>query len=118
MNAFETKAVHAAGLFLDRKGYNVRETGWEDPEGAGSVDVIAEDEGALVFIDVIAEEGADGFPVNNRSRKQREILAARWLAGADEEVVNMPVRFDDISFMVMGETRALLRHHINALSEA
>lgn len=105
MNAFETKAVHAAGLFLDRKGYNVRETGWEDPEGAGSVDVIA-------------EEGADGFPVNNRSRKQREILAARWLAGADEEVANMPVRFDDISFMVMGETRALLRHHINALSEA
>ena len=72
MNAFETKAVHAAGLFLDRKGYNVRETGWEDPEGAG----------------------------------------------ADEEVANMPVRFDDISFMVMGETRALLRHHINALSEA
>lgn len=105
MNAFETKAARAAELFLDRKGYNVIDTVWADPDGAGS-------------IDIIAEEGAESFPTESIDRAQHEVLAAHWLAGADAELIDRPVRFDTIAFLVVGESRALLRHHINALSEA
>lgn len=118
MNAFETKAARAAELFLDRKGYNVIDTVWADPDGAGSIDIIAENEGAIVFIDVLAEEGAESFPTESIDRAQHEVLAAHWLAGADAELIDRPVRFDTIAFLVVGESRALLRHHINALSEA
>ena len=57
MNAFETKVANAARLFLDRKGYSVIDIAWADPGGAGGFDIVAEDEGAIVFIDVLAEEG-------------------------------------------------------------
>ena len=36
---------------------------------------------------------------------------------ADDVLIDKPVRFDTIAFLVVGESRALPRHHINALSE-
>ena len=68
--------------------------------------------------DVLAEEGAESFPQEAIDRAQHEVLAAHWLATADDELIDKPVRFDIIAFLVVGESRALLRHHINALSEA
>lgn len=118
MNAFETKVANAARLFLDRKGYSVIDIAWADPGGAGGFDIVAEDEGAIVFIDVLAEEGTESFPQEAIDRAQHEVLAAHWLATADDELIDKPVRFDTIAFLVVGESRALLRHHINALSEA
>lgn len=46
-----------------------------------------------------------------------EALAVSWLAesGFGESV---GVRFDKIGLVVVGEDRALLRHHINAFGEA
>lgn len=78
-----------------------------------------EDE-AVVFIDVNARHGADkGMPEENipAARERMEINAAKWLAenAGDERFVNVSVRFDIISMLVLSEDRALLRHHINCL---
>ena len=46
-----------------------------------------------------------------------ELLAVSWLAENDF-AESVGVRFDKISMIVVGEDRALLRHHINAFGEA
>lgn len=61
MSNFELqdKAVKAATRFIERKGFELLETGWTSPEGS-QVDLIASDEDALVFIDVTATEYGEG----------------------------------------------------------
>ena len=57
MSNFELqeKAVKAATRFIERKGYELLETGWTSPEGT-QIDLVANDEDTLVFIDVTATE--------------------------------------------------------------
>lgn len=115
MKNIKERANAAAELFLERKGYAIIATGWEDPEGLGAIPIIAEDERAIVFIEIAASESMDGFPGITRSRKDREKLAARLLFTAGGDLLDdRPVRFDSISFMLVGESKALLRHHVNA----
>ena len=117
MSNFELqeKAVKAATRFIERKGYELLDTGWASPEGT-QIDLIASDGDTLVFIDVTATEyGEGGFEGSKVKRGDLEIAAASWLA------VNSPdgeiqVRFDIIDMLVVSVDRALLRHHINAFS--
>lgn len=117
MSNFELqeKAVKAATRFIERKGYELLDTGWASPEGT-QIDLIASDGDTLVFIDVTATEyGEGGFEGSKVKRGDLEIAAASWLA------VNSPdgeiqVRFDIIDMLVVSADRALLRHHINAFS--
>lgn len=112
------KAVKASARYCELKGYEVVEQGWS-PEGSEeSVPLIAYDDDVLVFIDVKVREGADGFtPEAETDREAMEVLAAQYLAQSDLEP-DFQIRFDIISMMVVGESRALLRHRINAFSEA
>ena len=117
MSNFELqeKAVKAATRFIERKGYELLETGWTPPEGA-VIDLIADDEGTIVFIDVTAnttEEG--GFQNGKYTREQLELAAACWLGGNMVEG-DIAIRFDFIDMIVVSDDRALLRHHINAFS--
>ena len=83
MSNFELqeKAVKAATRFIERKGYELLETGWTSPEGT-RIDLIASDEDTLVFIDVTATEyGEGGFEGGKVKRGDLEIAAASWLAG-------------------------------------
>lgn len=111
----QEKAVKAATRFIERKGYELLEAGWASPEGT-LIDLVANDEDTLVFIDVTATEyGEGGFEGGKVKRSDLEIAAASWLA------VNTPdgeiqVRFDIIDMLVVSTDRALLRHHINAFS--
>ncbi len=117
MSNFELqeKAVKAATRLIERKGFELLEAGWASPEGT-QIDLVANDEDALVFIDVTATEyGTGGFEGGKVKRGDLEIAAASWLA------VNSPdgeiqVRFDIIDMLVVSTDRALLRHHINAFS--
>ena len=84
-----------------------------NPEGVGSIDLVAKDGDELVFVDVVAHRSTDGFPEAHIGRELREILAAKWLGEHVEEYDNVSVRFDDVAMMVVSESRALLRHHIN-----
>ena len=111
----QEKAVQAATRFCERKDYEILGTGWVSPEGT-KVDLIADDEGCLVFIDVTAKEYGKGFMENGKiARSDFEVAAAAWLAAHPDEA-DVKVRFDLIDMLVVSESRALLRHHINAFS--
>lgn len=113
MSNFELqeKAVKAATRFIERKGYELLEAGWTSPEGT-QIDLVANDEDTLVFIDVTATEYSEGGRVK---RGDLEIAAASWLAGNSPDG-DIQVRFDIIDMLVVSTDRALLRHHINAFS--
>lgn len=113
MDDIKQHAIKATEIFLERKGYEVISTGWSCPEG--EVDVVARDGECVVFLEVTASEG--GFAESQAPRSLRESLAASHLAAEGGEIADVPVRFDDVAFIIMGGTRALVRHHINSLSE-
>lgn len=115
MSNFELqeKAVKAATRLIERKGYELLDTGWTSPEGT-QIDLIASDEDTLVFVDVTATEyGEGGFEGGKVKRSDLEIAAASWLAGNTPDG-DIQVRFDIIDTLVASTDRALLRHHVNA----
>lgn len=109
-----TKAQKAATSFLARQGYTILERGWSCLEG--TADIICKDDLAIVFAEVKARSGIEkGFPseeANQRSRNKLELIAMHYLKETD--LVDMPVRFDMISIVVLDENKAFLRHHLNA----
>ena len=118
MSNFELqeKAVKAAARFIERKGFELLEAGWTSPEGT-QIDLIANDEDTLVFIDVTATEyGEGGFEGGKVKRGDLEIAAASWLAGNSPDG-EIQVRFDIIDMLVVSTDRALLRHHLSSLRE-
>ncbi len=119
MSNLNEKATKAAARYLDHRGYTVLETVWKCP--AGTSDIVAEDEGVLVFVDVsVREESKRGFPteLNTESlRERREEIAFAWLT-EHEDVVDVAIRFDNIAMLLMGSDRAMIRHHVNALGGA
>lgn len=111
----QERAVQAAARFIERKDFDLLETGWTSPEGT-TIDLIANDANTLVFIDVTATEyGEGGFEDGKVSRDDMEIAAAAWLASGLPDG-DARVRFDIIDMLVVSENRALLRHHVNAFS--
>lgn len=119
MSNLSISATEAASRFLEHRGYEVLETGWKRP--AGTSDIVAEDGDVLVFVDVSARRDIDrGFPSESCSREtraRREMVALAYLA-EHADVTDRPICFDNVTLLVVGPNRAMVRHHINALSEA
>lgn len=118
MSKLNEKALEAAKNYVTHRGYDVIDSAYET-ELDGQLDIVAMDEGALVFIDVLARKNSkQGFPSepdNVGNRKRRENQAICWISEHPEYSNNIPVRFDVVSIIVVAEHRAFLRHHINAL---
>lgn len=116
MEELKTRAAKAASRFLDRRGYAVLEAGWASEAEAG--DIVAQDGDTLVFVKVRARTGAaTGFPAEAHGeveRAERELLALAYLAEHDQ--VDMPIRFDDVSMVVVSSDRAMIRHNINSMA--
>lgn len=115
-------AKKAATAFLERNGYEVVET-LEDC-GVDDLVVIArdlseDDEGTLVFVQAqFRDAGVRGLPPEDRGadfRSAMERVAMRFLTERSEET-DCRIRFDIISVAIVGESRAFLRHHLNAFS--
>ncbi len=106
----------AAQRFLERRGYEVLERNWTCL--AGEADIIAEDDDALVFVEVKTRSNCDkGLPeeaVDARKRSRYEKIAAYYLK--DHEFTDKAVRFDVISILVVAPERAFLRHHRDAFT--
>ena len=116
----QERAIKAAEKFVAHRGYEILDTNWSPEEGV-AIDLVALDADAVVFIDVTARQGiSKGLPEEDAagSRQRMEIAAAMWLSEHldDDRFVDATVRFDKIAMLVIGENRALLRHHINCLS--
>lgn len=119
MYELKEKAVKAAEKFLVQRGYEIVESNWMSENGS-SIDLVAREDDAVVFVDVYARSGIDrGMPEEGgeSSRERREIAAATWLSehADNEDIADTPVRFDSIAMMILNEKRALLKHHINCL---
>ena len=107
----QNRAIEASALLIERKGYEILD---REP-GAGYVDLVAANGEALVFVHVATADSSAGFPDESPDREAAEAGAVSWLASHVGEFFDMPVRFDEIAFSLIGENRALVRHHIDAL---
>ena len=79
--------------------------------------LVANEGGTIVFvaISVGGLERDAGFREEPLSCEQAELLAATWLGEHPGAGTDVPVRFDRVSVLVVGENRAMLRHTVNCL---
>lgn len=119
MSKLKDRAMLAAERFVEHRGYDIIGTNYELNNG-DEIDIVAEDGDALVFIDVKARRDTEkGFPTESltkRTRERREMAAIQWFKDEGMGMSDRPVRFDNISLLVLGADRALIRHTINAMS--
>ena len=103
----------AAARYLELMDFEVVERDWKCP--AGKVDIVAWDDGELVFVKVKTRASIErGFPserVTPQQRGRAEKLASYFLSGFD--AVDIPVRFDVVALIVVSEDRAFVRHYKN-----
>ena len=120
MGNFNNTVNEAAAKFLTHRGYDILEETWKREGGMLPVDIVAMEDEAIVFVSTKgrnAEKGS-GFDDGTPDRDKLEAFAVSWFTEHVDEYDNAPFRFDIISILVIGEDahKALLRHHINALS--
>ena len=118
MKEFNKRVQDAAEMFLKRRGYEILEANWECPDGEGKFDIIADDEDSVVFVQVKGRAGrveGVGFDEATMERDDFERMAMSYLA-ENPEICDCAVRFDVVAITVVGEARAMIRHHINAMS--
>lgn len=108
----------AAARYLERRGYNILARNWSCKHG--EADIVAQDENALVFVEVKTRTNCDyGMPeeaVTPAKRNKYERIAASFLR--EYPCSETPVRFDVVGLLVISENRALVKHHINAFGVA
>lgn len=106
----------AACALLKRKDYVILERNWTCP--AGEADIVALDDGCLVFVEVKTRAGIEyGLPeeaVTARKRARYERIAGFFLSDYDGPCTQ--VRFDVIGVLALPRRRALARHLINAFA--
>lgn len=117
MTNLREHAIKTAERFVEHRGMEVLNAERKSEDG-GAIDLVTLENAAVTFIDVNARSGADeGMPEEGvlAAPERMEVNAAKWLAenADDERFVNVSVRFDVISTLVLSEGRALLRRHIN-----
>ena len=103
-----------AACFLTRRGYDIIHRNWKCK--AGEADIIARDNETLVFVEVKSRRDCDkGMPaeaVTREKQERYERIAASYLAVTD--VLDVRVRFDIVSILIIPPDRALVRHNIDA----
>ena len=115
MEAIDTRATRGIRVYLERRGFEILEGGWA--HGGDVADLIACDEDELAFVHCqVTQNGGEGFPEEDADRVALERLAAAYLAEhLDSEDIR--IRFDVVSTLIVGESRVLLRYHLNALGK-
>jgi putative endonuclease len=105
------RGEEAAAAYLERIGFEVLDTNWRTR--AGEVDIVARDGATLVLVEVKTRRSfAAGTPEESVSpTKQKRLgrLAAAYVQKLDTDPG--AVRFDVVTIYVLGDDRALLRHH-------
>lgn len=120
MESFNTKVNKAAAMFLDRRGYDILDEPWKRDGGMLPIDIVAKDGESVVFVRACGRNAKYGesFDDAGLDRDKAEAFAVNWFSDNIDEFAEAQFRFDAISMIVMGDDakKALLRHHINALS--
>lgn len=107
----------AAAQMLERTGHRILDRSWMCP--AGEVDIVAEKDGVIVFVDVRTRRGSSDFTLldANAARTRRRQLEGIARAFAEANVFSEAVvRFDVVAVSVLDGDRAFIKHHIGAYS--
>ena len=109
----DIRAKQAAARYLEFKGYEIVDRDW--PCEAGVIDIVAYDvDGTLAFINVRTSREGFHDPGNEAARRRLfESVALAYLG--EHDVEDTQVRYDDICLVPVGNDRAMLKHHVNAL---
>jgi putative endonuclease len=113
--SLKQRGEDAASAYLERVGICVVERDWR--HGSDGVHMIAWDADQLVFVDVKTSRasrhgGSQAVSAGTVRRIKR--LARAYLKSAD--LANASWRYDRVDLLLIGEDRALLRHHRDALT--
>lgn len=110
----QQKGVKAAIKYLESKGHEIIETDLKNNFKAYMI--VSKCDDVLCFTEVKTRaDVSKGFGEDNVSESKRakvEALAAKFLINSD--FVDMALRFDVIGLLVIGQYKAMIRHHINA----
>lgn len=103
-----------AADFLQEKGYLLRDRNWRCR--SGEIDIIAEDEGALVFVEVRSRSGTTyGTATESvNARKQAQVRNVASIYMHMKCVQDWPVRFDVIAVQLLPDGKAQVTEHICA----
>ena len=103
----------ACKSYLERRGYDVLKCNWKC--SAGKIDVIALEYDTLVFVEVKMNINIeDGLPipmVTASKRDRYERITAQFLRKHGD--VDLRVRFDSFSILMVGKRRAFIKHCID-----
>lgn len=106
-----SRGEDAAAAYLERSGMSIVDRNWRTR--SGEIDIIALDDRTLVLCEVKTRKTvAKGTPeeaITAAKQRRYKRLAAEYLQHAG--LLDVDVRFDVISILVIADDRALLRHH-------
>ena len=100
----QERVKEAPKRFLIRKGYEILDDDYDSL-------IVALDDDTVVFLDLIVGNRESGLKDTNMSRKEFESVVINWLATNDDQT-DKAVRFDVLSFVIVSEDKAMLRHEI------
>ena len=109
MKLSNQKIAQAATVYLERKGYEIRETDIDREYPL----IVAADEFGLAFISCAAEIG--DWPERTFTREEFEAAAVDYLLRHGDDV-DISLRADEIDIQVLTEGHGLLRHHLDVPS--
>lgn len=109
----QARGVEAAKKFLDRRGYEILD---ENPRYE-AIDLVARVDDTISIVSVATRSGEEiGFPKDNLQRNTLENSTALWLKDHGSELpADIRVRFDSIAILLLSDSKAFLRFHINVL---
>ncbi len=111
------RGEEAAAIYLAERGYAIRHRNWRCR--SGELDIVAEKDGVLVFVEVRARRAASRYGTAAESvdaRKQRQLHGVAQVYLAANGMENRALRFDVIA-CTLGESpsdRIELEHIIGA----
>jgi len=109
-HAFGKSAEDMAEQMLRKKGYRILERNFR--VAGGELDLIADDQGILVFIEVKARRGQDfgGAPYAITARKKQQIIKLASCYLSQRDLINQHCRFDAILVVGTNEHSPQLTH--------
>lgn len=112
MRLLGSKGEDIAAKFLKDKGCRIISRNFKTP--IGEIDIIAEDKGTLVFVEVKTRSDASfGYPFEAVTRRKREKIKKVALCYLKNCKNPMPARFDILSIEMDGDN-AKIEHIIDA----
>lgn len=112
------EALKMIAARLEEDGFEIIDEAWRDPATGDVIGMVAKDDclgkEEVVFVQVLCSKTLLPREDFDSARIALETAAAAWLA-RNLEMANTHIRFDVVSVALLGEHRALVRHHVNAI---